>query len=141
MHLIKLAVGAESVDSLAEWQRRRLEVMRANGEPPILRHVTRHTPRRAAELLDGGSLYWVIRGVIRVRQRLTAIEPFGDDGRTRCALILDPSLVRTVNRLHRAFQGWRYLKPEDAPPDSDGTGADDVLPPTLAGELRDLGLL
>ena len=69
LHLIKLCVGVESIQSLAQWQKRRLTELKKKGRPLQLVHVTRQTPKRADELLDGGSLYWVIRGSIAVRQR------------------------------------------------------------------------
>jgi hypothetical protein len=99
-------------------------------------------PKRAKELLDGGSLYWVIKGNIQVRQRLTAIRPFTDkEGIHRCDLVLEPKLVATQWQPRRAFQGWRYLKAEEAPADlSEGTGKN-ALPPELRLELAELGLL
>lgn len=137
LHLVKLAVGVESVDHLAAIQAGRL---RREGH---LWHVTRQTPRRGAELLDGGSTYWVIRRAIRVRQRLVGLEQFVDgEGISRCALVLDPELVRTEQWPRKAFQGWRYLDAADAPPDARGAAAGtDELPPAMAEELRELGLL
>ena len=135
VHLIKLCVGVESVGHLAELQARR----RARGA--ALRHLTRNTPRRAAELLDGGSLYWVVKGVIRVRQRLVAIEPARDADGPRCALVLDAALVRTIPRAHRAFQGWRYLRAEDAPADLPMADSGGTMPPEMAAELGELGLI
>jgi len=141
LHLIKLAVGVDDVDHLAELQARRLAQAGAENRAPVLRHVTRHAPRRAEELLTGGSLYWVIRGWVRVRQKLVGLDPVIGDGVRRCALVLDPLLVRTVPRAHRPFQGWRYLPGSKAPPDTtDGDGVADV-PEHMAAELRELGLL
>ncbi len=153
-HLLKLAVGIDNVAHLREVQARR------RGAAATVSHVTRHAPRRAAALLDGGSLYWVIRGVIRVRQRLVGIEPGstaaeGGEGPApasarSCRLVLDPALIPTVPRGHRAFQGWRYLRGEDAPPDSSSAapeGADaemeaaGELPAAMVAELAKLGLL
>jgi len=149
LHLIKLCVGIDSVNHLADWQRARMAQSRAGegddaaggGAARRLAHVTRHRPRRAHELLAGGSLYWVIKGVIRVRQRLLAIEPFDVDGQVRCALILDPHLVRTVARPHRAFQGWRYLEASDAPGDCPPGGEDDAMPADMLRALERLGVL
>jgi hypothetical protein len=141
LHLIKLAVGIRDVDHLAAVQELRLKHAGESGGPANLRHVTRNTPRRSAELLDGGSMYWVIKGFIRVRQRLTAIEPVGDTGEPRCALILDPTLVPTRLRSHRAFQGWRYFRPEDVPPDAAARDLDVDIPEEMAAELKELGLL
>jgi hypothetical protein len=150
LHLIKLAVGIDGVAHLREVQARR----RATGE--TLWHPTRHAPKRAEALLDGGSLYWVIRGVIRVRQRLIGLEPAtpplaSGDGKARvpvrrCLLLLDPVLVTTVPRTQRPFQGWRYLRSEDAPADAAaGTAGDEEakadLPAAMVAELAKLGLL
>lgn len=137
LHLIKLAVGAECVEDIRAFQDRR----RAGA--PTVTHPTRHAPKRADALLAGGSLYWVVRGVIRARQRLVGIEPRTPTG--PCLLVLDPALVETVPRAHRPFQGWRYLKGEDAPADADGPGsgcgASEELPEEMAAELAKLGLL
>jgi len=144
VNLIKLCVGVDQVDELAGYQSARLKDMRANGvKRPQLRHVTRNTPRRAGEVLDGGSLYWVIRRVIQVRQRITGLEPVErEDGKPACAIILDPELVRTYPRSFRPFQGWRYFPvsdvPADLPPDFDTRGA---IPVEMAEELRALGLI
>lgn len=114
IHIVKLCVGAESVDDLADWQAR---LMRRQDRPS---HHTRMTPRRAEEVLRGGSIYWVIRRAIRVRQRIVDIRTHeGEDGRSMCELVFDPELVAVQPRRKRPFQGWRYLKPGDAPPDLD----------------------
>jgi hypothetical protein len=135
VHLIKLCVGADSIEDLREWQIARRHDW---GE---VRHVTRMTPKRAAELVDGGSIYWVIKGEIQVRQRLLEIRPFtDDDGIKRCALVLDAELVATECVPRGPFQGWRYFPPNDAPPDLNAATAQD-LPPALRAELRALGLL
>ncbi len=120
-----------------------MALARTSGEGGVLRHITRNVPRRAVELTLGGSMYWVIRGYIRVRQAITAVEStVNAEGRAACALILEPNLVRVVSRRHRAFQGWRYLEVGDVPPDAGelSSGIDD-LPDGMAEELRDLGLL
>lgn len=137
LHMIKLSVGSESVDSLSAWQRSRFEI---HGR---LWHATRMQPRRRDELLAGGSIYWVIRGVVQARQPLLDIEADVDDeGRGFTRLLLQPGLVRVAPRAHRPFQGWRYLRAEDAPADlpAGGQGGDE-LPPALAAELRELGIL
>ncbi|MBK1623634.1 MULTISPECIES: DUF1489 family protein [Afifella] len=143
LHLLKLCVGAESIDDLKDWIERRLAERERAGEPAEHAHVTRMVPRRRDELLAGGSLYWVIKGNVQVRQRLSDIRVFQDsEGVQRCRLVLDPELVPTAWQPRRAFQGWRYLKPEDAPADLggdvDGFGE---LPAELRGELAALGLL
>jgi hypothetical protein len=131
LHLIKLSVGTEDADDLARWQKKRLR------ETGKLFHRTRMHPKREAEILDGGSIYWVIRGLIRCRQRLTGFDRIRDDeGRRLTLLLLDPKLVFVEPVPHRAFQGWRYLEPARAPRDLGGA-AD--LPAALAAELRQLG--
>ncbi len=137
LHLIKLSVGTEDVEDLAAWQSRR------RARTGRVYHRTRMTPRRREELLDGGSIYWVIKGQVRARQRLLDIEAVVDEqGRADNHLILGEKLVRTVPRAHRPFQGWRYLAPEDAPKDLDalGDGLADI-PADMAAELHELGLL
>ena len=131
LHLIKLAVGIADLEQLAALRRRRA------GDGPCL-IGTRQMPKRAAELLAGGSLYWVIRGLVQARQRILGIAPGDAEGRPRCLLELDHALVPCEPLSHRPFQGWRYLAPEAAPADRNG-GAD--LSPALARELRALGLL
>lgn len=137
LHLIKLSVGVESVEHLAALQRER---RKRYGE---VFHRTYQIPAKADELLDGGSIYWVIKGFVRVRQRLLRIDELSPpvDGK-RCALVLHPRLVRTELQARRPHQGWRYLRPQDAPRDlKPGERGDAALPPELAAELRALGLL
>nr|WP_174829426.1 MULTISPECIES: DUF1489 domain-containing protein [Ruegeria] len=112
----------------------------ADGLP---RHVTRMWPKREAEILNGGSIYWVIKGVIQCRQRILRLdEVIGDDGIRRCAIVLDPKLHRTQNALKRPFQGWRYLKPEDTPADlPKNREQDDALPDDLNRALAEIGVL
>lgn len=129
--MIKLCVGAATVEDLLEWQRRR-----APDGPWILR--TRQTPKRAAELIDGGSLYRVFKGVILCRQRIVAIDTVGEGAAARCEVTLHPEPVRVAPTPRRAFQGWRYLQPGDAPPDLSDGGADDI-PQELARQLREAG--
>lgn len=142
LHLIKLCVGIDDAAHLAAAQDRRLADSVAAGQGPRLFHVTRNVPRRSAALLDGGSIYWVIKGRIRVRQRLLDIETDVDDeGRRYCRLMLDPNGVETHPWPHRPIQGWRYLPADSAPPDLTMAEGGDGLPPELAAELRNLGLL
>jgi hypothetical protein len=143
LHLMKLAVGVESVDQMATWQRRRLVEMRTTQKDANLFHVTRNRPKRAEELAAGGSIYWVIKRRILVRQRLLDFEAtVNREGRKACRMMLDPKLERTVPRRQRPFQGWRYLAGTDAPPDLTVTGGlYEDLPVELAEELRDLGIL
>ncbi|MBB4196547.1 lysophospholipase [Rhodoblastus sphagnicola] len=136
LHLLKLCVGIESVAEL-----RRFTLARAKASPGAIHaHVTRMRPTRAGELLDGGSLYWVIKGQICARQKLIGLEDFVDSaGVRRCALELDDDIVSVAPRPCRAFQGWRYLKPEDAPADLGAAG--EALPEELRRQLSALGLL
>lgn len=139
INLIKLSVGSDSVEDIENWQRHRSK-QRIDGQ---YYHLTRMWPRREKELLNGGSIYWVVKGVVQVRQRVLSLkEIIGDDGIRRCALVLDPELIRTCPAIKRPFQGWRYLAPQDAPADL-GTARqnDDTLPPELAGALADIGVL
>ena len=142
LHLIKLCVGADSLADLRGWMAERMRDAAKRGRAPRHAHVTRMVPKRVAEL-DGGSLYWVIRGQIAARQSLEDIEPFVDaDGIGRCRLWLGEAVVAVAPRPMRAFQGWRYYAGEDAPPDLDeaqpGVAA---MPDTLRRELAALGLL
>lgn len=143
LHLVKLCVGVDDIDDLAEWQTRRAAERKAAGQRHDCIHRTRMMPKRQDELLDGGSLYWVIKGVIRVRQRLVAIEEGKmDDGSTCALLALDRKLARTLPKPMRPFQGWRYLSPGDAPGDLGEAGGDVArMPAAMVEELRSLGLL
>jgi hypothetical protein len=146
LHLLKIAVSIDSVAHLARVQKARRDARRGRGEKPVNWHFTRNFPRRAAQVLDGGSMYWIIRGEIVARQPIIALEEHRrDDGRKRCAIGLAVKIIRTQPVAHRAIQGWRYLGPNDAPPDLTAAppppkGAD-RLPDGLARELRELGLL
>ena len=139
LHLIKLSVGSATVDSLIAWQAGR----RAEAADGLPRHVTRMWPRRGDELLDGGSIYWVIQGIVQCRQRLLRLdEVTGEDGIRRCALVLDPDIVRTAQARRRPFQGWRYLPAGDAPADLPASRRDDdALPAGLSAALADIGLI
>lgn len=137
LHLVKLAVGAKSIDDVRAWQGARAKVA------PPLRHRTRNFPRRAPEILDGGSIYWVINRVISIRQRIVEIREAKEADGTACTdLVLDPALVPVRGRFMKPFQGWRYLEAADAPPDEAvfGVVAED-LPPKLRKELEALALL
>jgi hypothetical protein len=141
LHLLKLCVGADRVQDLLDWQAEQRAESRAAGREWTPFHVTRMWPRRADELLAGGSLYWVFKGLVLARQRILGLEPrHGADGVGRCGIRLDPSLVRTVPQPRRAFQGWRYLRHQDAPPDLAASAAAD-LPPALVAELAQVGVL
>ena len=139
LHLTKLAVGVRDIKHLRE-----LQEERAKRHPP-LRHRTRNCPRRHQEVIDGGSMYWVINGSMLVRQRIVdIIEDRRDDGTSCTGLVLDPMLVPLTGRPTKPFQGWRYLRPEEAPHDlvrGKRARGVDSLPPTLRHELQVLCLL
>lgn len=137
VHLKKLSVGSESLASLRQWQEMRLK---AGFE---LMHVTRNTPRRAEEVLDGGSIYWVIKGVMCARQPITELRSMQRaDGRPACGIVLAPEIVAVEPTRMRIFQGWRYLEAKDAPVDLPMAAyGDEAMPPELVAELRELGLL
>jgi hypothetical protein len=143
LHLIKLAVGAESIKDMQDWVRERMRQAKAQGLPLRHIHITRMTPKRVEELLDGGSLYWVIKGQIAVREKLIAIEPFRDKaGIGRCRIVMEPKVITLTPRPMRAFQGWRYLSAKDAPPDLSKSGKGlAAMPEPMRRELRELGLL
>ncbi|HXQ84809.1 MAG TPA: DUF1489 domain-containing protein [Xanthobacteraceae bacterium] len=143
LHLIKLCVGCDSIRDLEDWIKQKLKQKRKNGEKPERIHTTRMVPKRAAELIEGGSLYWVIRGEIMCRERILAVRPFVDrNGVGRCALVLDPKVVLVAPRPCRAFQGWRYLAAKDAPRDLDKVAKGAALmPEKMRRELRELGLM
>jgi hypothetical protein len=138
LHLVKLCVGAERVEDLALWQ----STAEAKGPDGLPCHITRMWPKRADEVLAGGSLYWVFKGALLARQRILRLdEVVGRDGIARCAIVLDPAIVRVAAVPKRPFQGWRYLKASEAPPDlPKARGGDDRLPPTLEAALAELGL-
>lgn len=139
INLLKLCVGAERVEDLLDWQ----QSARAKGPDGLPRHVTRMWPRQEAELLNGGSLYWVFKGLILCRQRVLRLDQvLGADGITRCGIVLDPQVHRTQSVPKRPFQGWRYLKPADAPPDLPKSRRnDDPLPADLNRALAEIGVL
>jgi hypothetical protein len=136
VHLKKLSVGSSSIDNLRSWQDRAVR----QGRPII--HPTRNWPRRADELLDGGCIYWIIKGQMMVRQPIAdMIEVKREDGRPACGIVLDPKLIPVWPRRVRIFQGWRYLEIADAPEDLPQTLNSEPMPTELASELRELGLL
>ncbi len=143
LNILKLCVGCDSIEDLEGWIAHRLKEARRVGRKPEHMHTTRMVPKRVDEILDGGSLYWVIRGNVQVRQKILDIRPFVDsEGIGRCHIVLDPKTVPTEWQPRRAFQGWRYLKPEDAPRDLGNARAGlRELPPELRRDLADLGLL
>lgn len=138
VHLLKLCVGADSVEDLLDWQRTHPSPF-PTGER---RHVTRMWPRRGAEVLAGGSLYWVIKGVVLCRQRILRLDEVqGADGILRCGIVMAPEVIRTEAAPRRPFQGWRYLDPADAPRDLPAErAADSALPEEMALALARIGL-
>ena len=136
VHLLKVAVGVESIDHIRQWQAARV---RQHGR---LRHVTRMVPRRASEVIDGGSIYWIVKGAIRVRQRILDIEDVVTPDGRKCGLLLDADLVPTEPVPRRPHQGWRYLEVGDAPADlGDVAPGLQEMPAEMIAELRELGLL
>lgn len=140
LHLIKLCVGIDSIEHLQEVQKKR------RGRRKYNYHYTRQTPKRGEEILDGGSLYWVIKGWIRVRQPIVALDQvvLEDEG-PHCRISLDPALVLVEPASRKAFQGWRYFPSDQAPPDfkaGKGKGkASAMMPTELIAELKQLGIL
>jgi hypothetical protein len=139
IHLVKLSVGTKTVEDLLAWQ----SSTRAQGSDGYPRHVTRMWPKREEALLKGGSIYWVIKGFLQCRQEILRLdEVIGADGIRRCAIVLEPTIVRTSTAKKRPFQGWRYLEPDQAPIDLSGRlSAEESLPAELAGALADIGVI
>ena len=143
VNLVKLCVGITTIDQLEQLQSmRRGEYVKA-GRAPVNIHITRNKPKRFREIISSGSLYWVIRRQIRVRQKIVRIEDIEDsEGRRKCCLVLDPDLIKTEHRAYRPFQGWRYLEQSDAPADlSTNQKPGPEMPSEMEEELRGLGLL
>src|ERR1700749_1538137 len=144
LHILKLAVGCESVTELKQWVAERMKTAKKKGLPQRHVHITRMTPKRTEEILSGGSLYWVIRGEIAAREKIIAIEPFRDrDGMARCRLVMQPKVIAVSPRPMRPFQGWRYFREDAAPADfgrAEATGVA-AMPEPMRRQLRDLGLL
>jgi hypothetical protein len=143
LHLIKLCVGVDTINELEEWIERRLREKRRKKQPAEHIHTTRMMPTRKDELLDDGSLYWVIRGEIACRERLLDIRSFVDkEGVKRCRLVMDGKVVPVLPKPRGPFQGWRYLLAKEAPADLSKSGKGVAqLPEKLRRELRELGLL
>ncbi len=135
VNLLKLCVGADTVADLTGWQ-----AARFGAAAPV--HVTRSWPKRSTELLNGGSLYWVFRGLVLARQRIARLEQrLGADGITRCGIVFEPQVILTEAMPRRPFQGWRYLEPKDAPHDlKPGRAGDPPLPRELLSALAEIGL-
>jgi hypothetical protein len=138
INIIKLCVGAESIEDLIAWRAQNAHIWPKGTNI----HVTRMFPKRVDEVLAGGSLYWIIKGEVLLRQRILDLQAVhGSDGISRCAIVMDAELVHTHPALRRPFQGWRYLDPKDSPPDlPKGRAAEAPLPQELARALADMGL-
>jgi hypothetical protein len=143
LHLIKLSVGCDSVADLEDWIKLKLKEKRRRGQKPEHIHTTRMFPKRAGELIAGGSLYWVIRGQIACREKILDLRPTtGKDGIKRCQVVLDGKLTLVEPRIRAAFQGWRYLASKDAPRDLARAAPGAArMPEKMRRELQDLGLL
>ena len=143
LHLIKLCVGCDSVADLEDWIKQKLKEKKRRGQKLEHIHTTRMVPKRAEEIIGGGSIYWVIRGEILCRERILDIRPFTDkDGIGRCRVVLDGKLVLVEPRPRSAFQGWRYLEVKEAPRDlSRAAPGAAKMPEQMRRELRELGLL
>lgn len=142
LHLLKLCVGCDSIADLEGWIAETLALKRRLGQVCEQVHTTRMVPKRLGPLLDGGSLYWVVKGQVACRQRLLDVRPFRDaDGIGRCHLVLEPQVVAVQPRPCRPFQGWRYLEAKDAPRDWGSDMDVGALPESLRRELAELGLL
>ena len=144
VHILRRAFRVDNLDDLKRSQKESMDAERAAGRKRRLYRRMRTTPTRTDEILGGGSIYWVIKGYIRARQRILGIETrMDEEGRKRCFLHLDPKLVPTVLQPCKPRRGWRYLPPGDAPEDRE-MGEElstDELPSEMEAELRELGLL
>lgn len=143
LNLVKLCVGAASIEDVADWQAMPGNTLRRGGKK-VAFHTTFQKPTRDAELIAGGSLYWVIKGTILVRQPIVGFdEGYKDDGSPCCIILLDPALIPVRPVPRRPFQGWRYLKADEAPADLKAGTTDQVasMPPQMRKKLADLGLL
>lgn len=138
VNLVKLCVGADRVEDLLDWQAN----PHAKGPDGLPRHITRMWPKREADLLAGGSLYWVFKGMILARQRVLRLDQVtGADGIARCGIVLDPAVIRTEAVPRRPFQGWRYLEPNETPRDLPAARRhEEPLPPTLMAALAEIGV-
>ena len=136
----KLSVGSESIATLQDWQKMVVRRRKKRGLSPYHEHVTRMFPKQKEALLDGGSIYWVIKGLIQCRNEIVALDEVKTrDGRKACSILMTPILIPVVPTAKRPFQGWRYLKAEDAPADLSELGGANDLPPELRAKLANLG--
>jgi len=142
LHLVKMAVGIESLHHLRSVQQKRLQANLGAGLGPLVQFVTRNRPTRSTEVLSGGSMYWIIKGSIRARQKILGLDPVIDsEGRKACAIRFDPELIETEALPYKPIQGWRYLPAEEAPLDRASDADSSDMPAAMRAELRALGLL
>lgn len=139
VHLQKLSVGSESIQTLTDWQAHVAAQRVRQGLTAHHIHVTRMFPKRRDEILDGGSIYWVIKGHIICRNKIVALEETTKNGRRACGILMEPTLIPVLPKPRRAFQGWRYLQTGDAPPDLTGSEAGADLPAAFRAKLIELG--
>jgi hypothetical protein len=133
LHLLKLVVGLDTVEALEAWR------LQAEAHEPAWKVRTRQTPKRAEELVDGGSIYRVFKGAILCRQTILAVDTVGEGRESRCEITVSPEVVRVAPTARRPFQGWRYLEVKDAPPDLSGVDPALAVPTELARQLREIG--
>jgi len=139
IHLQKLSVGSESIQTLTDWQSHIVAQRQRQGLSAHHIHITRMFPKRRDEILDGGSIYWVIKGNIICRNKIVDLEETTKDGRRACGILMDPNPIPVLPKPRRAFQGWRYLQTGDAPPDLTSLEAGADLPTAFRAKLIDLG--
>jgi hypothetical protein len=136
LHILKLSVGSDGIESFDRW------IKDVKTGRDTMDHVTRSFPKRHAEILPGGSLYWIIKGAILLRTPIEKFEPVrGDDGIERCRIVFKPKYVIVRPTPRRAFQGWRYFDAADAPPDMPKNSGLNDMPSKMRKELAELGLL
>lgn len=139
IHLQKLSVGSESIQTLSDWQAHVVARRVEQGLSAHHVHVTRMFPKRKEALLEGGSIYWVIKGNIICRNRIAALEETTKQGRRACAILMDPELIPVMPVPRRAFQGWRYLQAGDEPADLTGVEQGADLPAAFRAKLIEIG--
>lgn len=140
IHLQKLSVGTESLETLQAWQDSVVARRIRAGLTPYHEHVTRMFPKQKEALLDGGSIYWVFKGLMQCRNTIVDLEEVRTrDGRKACAILMEPTVIPVVPAPRRPFQGWRYLKAEDIPADLTSGSGGGELPEELRTRLANLG--
>jgi len=139
VHILKLCVGIDNVEHLIDIRKGREHLLPEG--TPYHYHITRFRPKRAEEILAGGSIYWVIKGFVQVRQRIIGLERQETDSGIKCKIIMDTKLIRTQSQPRRPHQGWRYLEMPDAPADIPAGVKVNNLPPELSVKLREIGLI